>query len=143
MSQNKPYFGRCIEDHPFVAMARIVGAAATAITQASLTGLTYRVDRYSSRDDAEQKQNGTEVVDDTALVVSDVIFNTLQTDNDWGADSTGYNFKSTIPASRFPTSHDASSNRQWYVVEVWCDPTSGDDFLGAEFILECHATGKG
>lgn len=142
MSQNEPYVGKCIEDHPFVAMARIVGTAATAITQSSLTAIAYRVDRYSSKDDAFNRIGGTEVVDDTSLTVSSVIFNTLQTDNDWGADSTGYNFKATIPASAFPTSHNASNQVQWYVVEVWCDPTSGDDFLGAEFILECRATGR-
>lgn len=137
MSELSPYYGVCYEDSPKVILACIRGLDDALITQSTLTALYYRVDRYASRDDAEGCTNGTEVLDDTALVISSTVYNTAQTGSGWPSDlSSGFNFKTTLPASSFP------AKAQWYRVEVWCDPTSGDDFLGGKWVLECLATAR-
>lgn len=58
----------------------------------------------------------------TALTVSAVIFDTLQTDARWTIDSTGYNFRHTPGASNF-----ASGDRR-YRIEYVFDPVSGENF---------------
>jgi hypothetical protein len=138
MSELKPQYGVCWEDTPKVVMSRVEGLSAAAITQGTLSAMTYLVKRYATRADAENDENGTIVISETSLTISACIFNTLQTDNDWPAsDATGYNLKATIPASAFPASG------LWYRVEVWCTPSSGDAFLGALCFLNCKATARG
>jgi hypothetical protein len=137
MSQAKIFRGTCFEGAPKVLMARVQGAAATNITQATVTALSYTVDQYDSEDDALADENATSVATSTALTpVSSYVYDTLQTDNDWQADSSGYNFKFTAPAASFP------AGSKWVRVEVWVDPTSGEDFPGGVFVLEVLATAK-
>jgi hypothetical protein len=138
----KTLFGEVYEDDPKHLYAQAVaGLSQALIAQANFTGLTYRVDRYASRDDAIDRRDGTEILDDTALVVASVVFDTLQANGpgvtmitDKG---TGYNLAFTVPASCFATSG------YHYVVEVWADPTSGDDYLVGDWVLECKATARG
>lgn len=77
-----------------VLMARIRSAAAALITQSSLTSI-----KYSSR---VVDVPDTEVAGAT-LTIGDVIFDELQTDDRWTADTTGYNFRYTLPAAAIPT----------------------------------------
>lgn len=128
---SEPYFGKCRENSGATIRARIVGHAGTPITQASLTTVKYTVQKYADRDDAIKDENGTEVTDETTLTISSAIFDALQS---WDEDSTGYNFAYALPAASFP------DGNAWYRVEVWCDPASGEDFLGALFFLDCMAT---
>ncbi len=140
---SKTYFGQCYEDTPKVIYARITNTADAAITQATLSTLTYRVDRYTSREDAVNCQDGSEVLGAQSLTIASTIFDTLQTGNGWPAqDTLGYNFKATIPPTAFPDSEDAEGNGYWYRVEVWCDPASGDDFLGGVWVFQCFATAR-
>ena len=136
MSKLCVHYDVCHESTPKVLMTRIVGTAATAITQSTLAAISYLVKRYSTKADAENDADGTVVVSETALTLASVVYNTLQTDNDWTntADSVGYNFKMALPAAALPVAG------QWYVVEVWCDPISGDDFIGGLFFLHCRPT---
>lgn len=137
MSQLSPYHGVCYEDSPKVILARIVGLDDALITQSTLSNLYYRVDSYASQDDAESCTDGTEILDDTALTISAAIYNTAQTGSGWPSELTdGFNFKTTIPAASFPT------KGRWYRIELWCDPTSGDDFLGGKWVFECLATAR-
>lgn len=131
MSTNEPIYGTCKENSGKTLRARINGHAATPITQASLTTFKYAVTKYSSRDDAIEDTNGTVVVAETALTISAVIFDALQS---WDVDSTGYNMAHALAATSFP------DGNVWYRVEYWADPTSGEDFLAALFFLECMAT---
>lgn len=72
-----------------INMARVTGADAANITQASLTTIDWAV----------YKTDGTVVSASASLTVSNVIFDTLQTDSRWTEDSTGYNFRHTVPAA--------------------------------------------
>jgi hypothetical protein len=105
------------EDQGIFLMSRVLGNAGTAITQASLTAITYGVYDVST---------GTATVTaGTALVISSVVFNTYQVtavDPRWTLDSTGYNFATSIPASAFP------SGNATYQVEILFDPASGENF---------------
>jgi hypothetical protein len=131
------YYGTCFEDAPKVILARIVGLTDAMITQATLSNLYYLVDRFASKADAVSVTNGTEVIAETSLTISSTIYDTAQTGNGWPAeDVTGFNFKATIPKTAFTT------GGQWFRIEVWCDPASGDDFLGGVWILECFGTAR-
>lgn len=137
MTQAKIYRGTCFEGVPKVLMARVQGAAATNITQATVTALSYTVDQYDSEDDAIADANATSVATSTNLTpVSSYVYDSLQTDNDWQADTTGYNFKFTAPAASFPVGN------KWVRVEAWVDPTSGEDFPAGVWVLEVLATAK-
>lgn len=113
MPQATVFQAHVFEDGGAILMARVVGNAAAAITQASLAGITYSVHDLTA--DAA-------VVTSTALTVSAVVFDTLQTDALWTKDATGYNFKHAIGPSAFPT------GKRKYAVEYLFDPASGNDF---------------
>ena len=100
------------EDTAITLMARIVDANNDPITQAGISSISYAV----------HKVDGTEVVESTALTVSDVVFDTLQTDSIWDTDSTGYNFKHEPGAAAFP---DGDTR---YRVEYLFTPASGSPF---------------
>jgi len=73
----------------FTCLGRVSmnGALITQATIASINRLVY--ERQPAGSDDEE-------IDDTDLVVADSVFDTLQTDDIWGEDSTGYNFKDTV-----------------------------------------------
>lgn len=101
------------EDGALVLMARVQNASGTNITQSLTTGITYSV---------WEEGNTNAIVTSTALTVSAVVFNTLQTPAIWTTDSTGYNFRHDPAASTLPTGN------RWYRFEYSFDPTSGEDF---------------
>lgn len=104
------------EDSSLTLMARITGNAGTNITQASLSALTCRV--FDSDDDNE------EILPAPTITIAATVFDTLQTsDPRWTVDTTGYNFKFTIPAANFPT---GPRRVQW---QFKFTPTSGDPFF--------------
>lgn len=116
----------CWEDAGLTIMARVLGNAGTAVTQASLTGIAFK---------AFDLATGAQVGSTTALTVSAVVFDTLQDDDDdprWTLDSTGFNFLYTVPATFFPTGD------QKYLLEFVFDPVSGDNF---PLVVECFAKG--
>ena len=104
------------EDGPLVVFARIRGHGGSYITQASLSGITCTVFNYGA---------GYTSVATPSVSVSSVVFDTVQTATDdprWTADSTGFNFRHTVPASAFTASGQ-------YRIEYVFDPVSGDDFV--------------
>jgi hypothetical protein len=116
-SPTAPITATIWEDEGLFLMARVLGNAGTAITQASLTAITYGVYDVAT---------GTATVTaGTALTISSVVFNTYQVtavDPRWTLDTTGYNFATSIPASAFPTGGAT------YQVEILFDPASGENF---------------
>lgn len=99
----------------FTTLARVVGNAGTAITQATISTIVCKVFLESG------STPDTAVVTPT-VTVSSAVFDTLQTDSRWTKDGTGYNFRFTVPG----TSLTVDGGR--YRVEYLFTPTSGDAF---------------
>lgn len=99
-----------LEDEPLVYMARLIGPDRTDVTQSGISSIT--VAAY----DMEAPSVATYT--DT-LVVSDSVFDSLQTDARWTTDATGYNFLHTVPGTAFP-----EPNRT-YQVEYTITATDG------------------
>jgi hypothetical protein len=77
-----------------VLLARVYGAAAALLTQASVASIAYSV--YPIDDDDDDTDTAVTGHDAAALDVADTIYDTLQTGDEWTADSTGYNFRAEI-----------------------------------------------
>jgi len=88
-----PVRGSCWEGCNFTCMARMVGDDNTAIIQSSVSSIAGKV---FDKDDASD--TGTALT----VAVATSIFNTLQTDDRWTEDVTGYNFRFTVPGSAIP-----------------------------------------
>jgi hypothetical protein len=108
------------EDTDLVVMSRVKNVDGDNVTQASISSITCKI--YN-------RLTG-ELVGTESLTVSSVVFNTLQTDDPWDEDSTGYNFRYTVSGSYFP------DNDVTYRVEVTATPTSGSTFLMAAVDVE-------
>jgi len=121
------------EDSPMILMDRCTNPNTALTTQSSLSSLTYRVDQYDSEADADACANGTEVVDDTALTIASVIYDTLQTTG-WTVDATGYNLRFTLPGTARPTGN------KWHRVEV-IGTASAVPFTMAVWVVETKAMG--
>ena len=85
-------------DATFLARVKYQSAL---IVQANVTSIACKVQRWSSSDGTKtvtyERPDAPDEIDP-----EDVIFDTLQTDDRWTADSTGFNFAVTVPASAFP-----------------------------------------
>lgn len=81
--------GTVVESSSFSVMARIHASGAN-ITQADVTSIEYQIYPHNST---------TAHTGATALTVSSVIFDTLQTDARWTKDATGYNFRHDVAAT--------------------------------------------
>jgi hypothetical protein len=103
-----------LEDGGATVLARVYGNAGTAITQASLTSITWAV--YNADTEAE-------ILAPAALTVSAVVFDTLQTGNPrWTKDGVGYNFVHALPVTAFPAA--VAKTR----IQYKFTPTSGAAF---------------
>lgn len=98
-------------------LARVVGDDAVAITQADTNTVTYSVFSLDSAGDRSVVSGH----DGAALSDSDVVFDTLQTDDRWEEDDTGYNFRHTINISE----NAAFASRGEYLIEYLITPVSG------------------
>jgi hypothetical protein len=110
-------------------MDRIQGNGGTNITQATISSIAYTVSRYASEQDAEDAEDGTAVIASTALTVSSVVFNALQTAAPWDsdADATGYNFRYDSPATDRPAVSGGGS--YWHRYDIVFTPASGAVFM--------------
>ncbi len=80
-------------------MARITGNDGANITQSDITSIARTI--Y----DLDSATPDTAIGDATAPVVADVVFDTLQTDDLWDEDTTGYNFKDEVLGSLLTEPH--------------------------------------
>jgi len=124
MADPTTVYGTVYKNGTATLMARIVEDDATRIVQADVSTIVYSVYLLDSSDpDTQTVQTGH---DGVSLTVANVIFDTLQTDDRWTEDSTGYNFRHTV---------DVSSNAAFgtagrtYRVEYTLTPDSGQDIL--------------
>ena len=110
------------EDNPFVIVTRETDGDNVAITQSGMSTITYMVFLVS---------DGSTQVSQTSLTIANVVFDTYQTGGVWvddngdPEDTTGYNFKHTLPGSVFPTAG------QVLQVEHVFTPASGNAFTSA------------
>ncbi len=74
-------------------MARVVGSDAVAITQSDIASIAYTIWDLSATSSA---------INSGSLDAADVVFDSLQTDDRWTVDDTGYNFRWAAAASLFP-----------------------------------------
>lgn len=82
----------CFKGESPALMARVLGNAGTAITQASLTAINLYVYRTSDLT--------TDLASGASLTIASVVYDTLQTaDPRWTEDSTGYNFLYLLPTT--------------------------------------------
>ena len=109
---NTPTRGTIYEDSGLTCMARIQGADASYITQATTSAITLAV----------FKNANTTATYTASLTVADVIGDVLQTDARWSLDSTGYNFRYSVVASVFDAG-DAT-----YRLEFKFTPTTGSQY---------------
>ena len=75
-------------------MARVVGADGSAVTQSDISTAEYSIYLLDDQD-----PDSLTAVDDhnaVSLTVSSVVYDTLQTDDRWDEDGTGYNFLHVI-----------------------------------------------
>ena len=118
MATTEPIKATVWEDGGAALMARVVGNSATAITQAAITSISYSVFDLSGTT-PNTAITGYSAV---SLTVADVVYDTLQTDARWTADSTGYNFRHDIAAAVFAT----GGHR--YRIEYKFTPATGSVF---------------
>lgn len=119
---SKIHYASGFEDSPIVLMDRVTSVSGAAITQATITSIAYVVHEYASQQEAERDINGSAVGTAGTLTKTDVVFDTLQTGAPWTYDTTGYNFRFTLPGTRRPT------GGKWHRVEVTFTPSSGEAF---------------
>lgn len=117
--------GTSYERGSTILMARIVGRDRTPIVQATLNALSYEV--WNILEVPTRK-----IVSETALTISGVIYNTLQTDERWTVDDEGYNFLYELPAVSLENRRTwTAATKDWfYRVEFKFDPLVGEDFWG-------------
>lgn len=104
-----PIKGVAWEDGGATCLARIVGLDGDNIVQADVSAIVCTVYDVTA---------STTIITPT-ITVSAVVFDTLQTDDRWDVDATGFNFAHALPATAFPTAAHV------YRVEYKFTPTSG------------------
>lgn len=101
-----------------VLMARVMGKLNVAITQATISAVNRKI----------YNQSDGELVSDDALVVSDVIYNTLQTGGPWTYDDVGFNFLDQPPVADL-------SEADTFIVIYTLTPTTGEPIAMDPFIV--------
>lgn len=99
------------EDATAVMLARVVGADADNVAQADISSIACKV--FDS--------SGAEIIN-PSITVSSVVYDDLQTGDEWTVDSTGYNFRHALPTTAFP------SGGSIYTVEYVFTATDGSVF---------------
>lgn len=115
--------GRGVARSGTVLMARIIGANAALITQASLSAIAFLLRDITAQSSGTQR----------TLTIADVVYDSLQTGAGWTEDSSGYNFRYTIPASdiSWTPSLDSAGNpiAHQFQADVRFTPASGEPFV--------------
>lgn len=104
-----------IEDGGVALMGRVVGNNAALINQATIDEITYKV---------YEKGDAVNIAVNSPLTVSNVVFDSLQTDARWTKDATGYNFRHDLVPAELP------EGGKVYIVEFKFVPEVGSQFYG-------------
>jgi hypothetical protein len=120
MANAEDIHGVAFKNGSITLLARVVGGDGQNIAQADVSAAEYTVHLLDD-DDADSRTVVTGHAN-VALTPADVIFNSLQTDTLWTADTTGYNFRYVLDISQDQAF--AVAGRR-YLVEVELTPPSG------------------
>src|SRR5438552_2294404 len=108
--------GKILENSSVTLLARVRDNAGALITKVAISSIAAKVFNRTTGD----------LVATNLLDKNTCVFDTLQTDSRWTADSDGYNFAATLSGTNFPDGNVT------YRVEIKATPTSGDPFyIGA------------
>lgn len=135
MAASDIYKAYCWQAKGVTLTARVRDLTGSLVTQASLTSIT----RY-----VYDLDNSAALVGTDTLTISASVFDTLQAlaadlvlwqRDGQLIDSTGWNFKDVVPATRIPKGISGSNLYRQYQVEYVFDPTSGQDYSIAYILL--------
>lgn len=131
MGQAVDIVGTVFKEDSIILLARVQGKDAAAIVQADIDSALYTVSLLDPDDpDLAAVVEGHKEID---VPIPGLIFNSLQKDDLWSVDSTGYNFKHVL---------DVSENQAFgiagrvYRAEFRLTPGSGQVIV-VRFRLEC------
>jgi hypothetical protein len=124
-------FATIFKNSSATCMARLVGDDTELIVQSDLSTITYSI--FLLDDHAPDSRTSVSGHSNQPVLVSDVIFDTLQTDQRWTTDETGYNFRHTIDTSSSPAFTIAGRN---YLVEYLLTPGDGPTMV-VRFRFHC------
>lgn len=124
MPEARDLYGSVFEQSSAVLLARVTFADGQAVQQADLASGEYQVMELDPCKEGE----GTVVSghDGVSLTISDVVYDTLQTDAPWSVDSIGYNFRHEVDVG---ASHAFVNAGQEYQVRYTLNPTSGQPIV--------------
>ena len=111
--------GCVAEDSTFAVMLRLQVDGSNA-TQSVLSSITWKA--WDERNTAAVYASGT-------LTVADVVYDTLQTDGRWSADSAGYNFRHDITQATF-------TDPGRYLIEYTVTMTGGNSFIAGPVVVQ-------
>ncbi len=128
MSATEAY-GRVFYNSSATLLARVVKYDGTYVTQSALSSASYTINEVGTNG-----TNGDAVTghSNVSVPVSNLIYDTLQTDDTWTVDSTGYNFRHVLDISSnlaFPTAGTT------YRVTFTLTPTSGPPII-VRFLIQ-------
>jgi hypothetical protein len=112
-------------------MARIIGADMDPIEQADVADIVYSI--YQMTDSAPDERDPVEGHTAVTLSAANVIYDSLQTGDQWTIDATGYNFMHVPPIDAHPAFPVAGKR---FLVEYTITPTSGQPII-VRFRLSC------
>ena len=124
MANAEDIHGVAFKNSSITLLARVVGEDGRAISLTDVTAASYSV--YLLDDDDADSRSVVTGHSDVSLTPADIVFDSLQTDSLWTADSTGYNFRHVLDVSQNPAF--ATAGRR-YLVEVQLTPTSGQKIV--------------
>lgn len=115
--------GTVYKNRSATLLAKVVGASAAVVTQATIASAKYTAyllaaDPTAAPDTADAITGHTDVT----VAVASLIYDTLQTDAVWTKDGTGYNLKHVLDVG---TTQLFTIAGRWYLVEFMLTPTSG------------------
>jgi len=120
--------GRAFKNATAILMARVFGDAGVAVTIADIASVTYMASLVDESDpDAREAIEGH---DEESLSPADVLFDTLQRDPRWTADTIGYNFLHQPDRSSSEIFATAGTK---IIVEYRLTPTDGGQVIVFRF----------
>lgn len=143
MGEANDVHGSVFKNGTFTAMARLTGHDGAQLMQADFTigssssssecgpALSYSIYLLDDQD-SDSRTDVTGHTDET-LAAEDVIFDTLQDDEAWDLDDTGYNFRHVIPICEYPAFEIAGRR---YLVEYTLWPREGQAII-LRYFLNC------